>query len=309
VRSTIGRSLSGWSGIGDWEGRGQASLNPYLCDDNACLIDESSRDRKHLTIPEGITRLRNALRTPRQCIRLIGLSGVGKTRFVQALFEPNVGNDPLDPSLAIYTDYSTETTPIARDMARDLIARRQRATLVVDNCNPNTHSELARICGSDDSEVSLITVEYDVRDDEPERTDVFRLDSASRELVAEWIKQSFSHVSQVDRERIAEFSDGNFRVAGALAQTLCKGETLGSLKNRDLLVCAVVAMCTNQLRCGLTLLLSVSVPLSSVASCSCCSLWARLSAQQVQSCRKRCATCRSSDFPAIPEARRNPLNP
>jgi hypothetical protein len=235
VRRAIGHPLSGWSGIGDWECRGRGNLKPYLLDNNACLIDESSRDNKHRTIAEGITRLRIALRTPRQCIRLIGLSGVGKTRLVQALFEPDVGNDALDPSIAIYTDYSTETTPTARDMARELIARGERAILVVDNCNPNTHSELARLCASDGSEVNLITVEYDVRDDEPEQTDVFRLESASRKLVAEWIKQSFPHVSQVDRERIAEFSDGNFRVAGALAQTLRKGDTIGSLKNRDLL--------------------------------------------------------------------------
>jgi hypothetical protein len=235
MRSTIGRPLSGWSGIGDWEGQGKGDLKPYLFDDNACLIDEGSRDSKHLTVAEGITRLRTALRTPRRCIRLIGLSGVGKTRLVQALFQPPVGNEPLDSSVAIYTDYSTETTPTARDMARDLIARGERAILIVDNCNPNTHSELARLCASDGSHVSLITVEYDVRDDEPEQTDVFRLESASRELVAEWIKQSFPHVSQVDRERIAEFSDGNFRVARALAQTLHKGETLGSLKSRDLL--------------------------------------------------------------------------
>lgn len=235
VRNTIGRPLSGWSGIGDWEGRGKVNLKPYRFDDNACLIDESSRESKHLTIPEGIARFRTALRKPRHCIRFIGLSGVGKTRFVQALFESNVGSDPLDPSIAIYTDYSTETTPTARDMARDLIARQERAILIVDNCNPDTHSELARLCSSDESKVSLITVEYDVRDDEPEQTDVFRLESASRELVAEWIKDSFPHVSQVDRERIAVFSDGNFRVAGALAQTLRKGETLGSLKSRDLL--------------------------------------------------------------------------
>jgi hypothetical protein len=234
VRSRVGRALSGWSGIGDWGGRGNGNLKPYLYNDNACLIDGRSRDSKHVTITEGITRLRTALRTPRQCIRLIGLSGVGKTRLVQALFEQNVGNDPLDSSLAVYTDYSTETIPTARDMARDLNARRQRAILVIDNCNPNTHSELARLCASDGSELSLITVEYDVRDDEPEQTDVFRLESASRDLVAEWIKQTFPDVSQVDRERIAEFSDSNFRVAGALAQTLGKGETLGSLKNRDL---------------------------------------------------------------------------
>jgi len=235
VRHTIGRPLSGWSGIGDWEGDGKGSPKPYLFDDNACLIDVSSRDSKHLTILEGITRLRIALRTARQCIRLIGLSGVGKTRLVQALFEPTVGNDPLDRSVTIYTDYSTETTPTARDMARDLIARGERAILIVDNCKPNTHSELAALCALDGSKVSLITVEYDVRDDEPEQTDVFRLESASRKLVADWIEHSFPHVSQVDRERIAEFSDGNFRVAGALAQTLRKGETLGSLKSRDLL--------------------------------------------------------------------------
>jgi hypothetical protein len=234
VRSTIGRPLSGWSGIGDWEGRGNVNRKPYLSDDKACLIDERSHDSKHVTITEGITRLRNALRTPRQCIRLIGLSGLGKTRLVQALFEENVGDDPLDPSLAIYTDYSVETTPTARDMARYLIIGQHRAILVVDNCNPATHSELARLCASNGSEVSLITVEYDVRDDELEQTDAFRLESASRELVAEWIKQSFPNVSQVDRERIATFSDGNFRVAGALAQTLGKGETLGSLKDREL---------------------------------------------------------------------------
>ncbi len=218
---------------GNWECRGNANLKPYLSDDNACLIDEGSRDRKHVTISEGINRLRDALRTPQQCIRLIGLSGVGKTRLVQALFEPDIGNDPLDPSLAVYTDYSKEPTPTAREMARQLIARRQHAILVVDNCNPSTHSELARLCASDGS-VSLITVEYDVRDDEPEHTDVFRLRAASPELVTEWIKQSFPHVSQVDRERIAEFSDGNFRVAGALAQTVRRGETLGSLRSRDL---------------------------------------------------------------------------
>jgi hypothetical protein len=234
VRGKIGRPLSGWSGIGDWEGRGNDNRKPYLYNDNACLIDQRSRESKHITIAEGVARLRNALRTPRQCIRLIGLSGVGKSRFVQALFEQDIGEDPLDPSLTIYTDYSSETTPTARDMARDMIARRQRAILIVDNCNPNTHSELARLCASDGSEVSLITVEYDVRDDEPELTDVFRLQSASRELVTEWVKQSFPNVSQVDRERIAEFSDGNFRVAGALAQTVGKGETLGSLKSREL---------------------------------------------------------------------------
>jgi hypothetical protein len=153
---------------------------------------------------------------------------------VQALFENGVGADPLDSSIAVYTDYSETTVPTARDMARELIAHQKRAILVVDNCNPSTHAELARLCAGDTSQVSLITVEYDVRDDEPEHTAVFRLQAASSELVTEWLKQSFPDVSQGDCEKIAEFSDGNFRVARALAETLGKGETLGRLKSREL---------------------------------------------------------------------------
>lgn len=234
VRSRTGNSLSGWSSIGNWDGTKEKPSKAYLSDDSACMIDERSRERHHLTIPEGISRLREGLRAPGQCIRLVGLSGTGKTRLVEALFEEDVGVEPLDPSIAIYTDYSGETEPTARDMARQLIAQKQRAILVVDNCNPQTHSELARLCAGESSVLSLLTVEYDVADDEPEHTDVFRLETASPELVSEWLKKSFKAVSQVDREAIAKFSDGNFRVAGVIAGTLKKGETLGSLKDREL---------------------------------------------------------------------------
>jgi hypothetical protein len=236
VHSRIGLRLAGWGCIGNWVGTTVVEPGTYLFDDKTCLTDERSREREQLTISEGIARLRLALRTPGQCIRLVGLSGLGKTRLVQALFESQIGAEPLDPSLAVYTDYSVETDPTARDMARQLIMRGHRAILVVDNCNPATHSELARICSDNASNVSLLTVEYDVGDDEPERTEVFRLQSASTELVSQWLKQSFPNVSQVDRSTIADFSDGNFRVARAIAETLGKGETLGKLKSRDLFV-------------------------------------------------------------------------
>ena len=234
VRSRVGRPISGWSNIADWGGSGEAGLKSYLFTDKACLVDERSHERKQLPILDGIAHLRTALRIPKQCIRLVGLSGLGKTRLVQALFESGVGEEPLDPSLAVYTDYSEETDPTALEMARQLVERGQFVILIVDNCNPSTHSELARLCTSKASKISLITVEYDVRDDKPERTEVFRLQSADPELVAEWLKQSFPSISQIDRKKIAEFSDGNFRIAQALAETLGKGETLGRLKSHQL---------------------------------------------------------------------------
>jgi hypothetical protein len=89
----------------------------------------------------------------------------------------------------------------------------QHAVLIVDTCNPKTRGELATICTSRDSKVSLLTVEYNIGDDEPEQTEVFRLTGTSINLVEKWIKREFKNVSQIGRKRIAEFSGGNFRVA------------------------------------------------------------------------------------------------
>lgn len=234
VRSKIGGAIAGWRPIGRWNDTGIAADGGYLLSDTACLIDERSKDANTLSIVDGIALLRTSLTAPRQCIRLIGMSGLGKTRLAQALFEPGVGENPLDPALSVYTDYSDDITPPAREMARRLVDSGQRAILVVDNCNPATHGDLVTVCGSADSNVSLLTIEYDVRDDEPERTEVFRLTSASNSLITSWLERDFAHVSQVDRGRIAEFSAGNFRIAQALAETLLRGETLGQLKNRQL---------------------------------------------------------------------------
>lgn len=234
VREKIGSPLSGWQALGDWSGTRIGGDGDFIFDDTACLVDARGKEQSVLPMIEGIAQLRAILAQSGQCVRLIGMSGLGKTRLVQALFESEIGSDPLDPSLAIYTDYSETPDPTARQLALGLIERDQRAILVVDNCNPQTHSDLAKICSSKASKVSLITVEYDVRDDEPERTEVFRLQSASNSTLVEWLKATFPHVTQVDRDRIAEFSGGNFRVAGVLAETVKRGDTLGDLRDREL---------------------------------------------------------------------------
>jgi len=234
VRSKIGGPAAGWRPIGDWKDALVAEDRGYLVDDRACLIDESTQGKEILSIPDGIARMRTRLGIARQCIRLIGMSGLGKTRLVQALFEPEVGEAPLDPALSIYTDYSDDTLPPARELARRLVDEGARAILIVDNCTPAIHGELAVICSGVTSDLSLLTVEYDVRDDEPESTDVFRLTGVSENLVEQWLEREFNHISQVDRGRIASFSEGNFRVARSLAETLRRGETLGQLRNQDL---------------------------------------------------------------------------
>jgi len=49
------------------------------------------------------------LRIPGHVARLVGLSGVGKTRLAEALFDSTFGEEALDSSLAIYTNVADET--------------------------------------------------------------------------------------------------------------------------------------------------------------------------------------------------------
>ena len=101
---------------------------------------------------------------------------IGKTRLVQALFEKiNDGDTPLEPQRAFYTDTGLDPNPSISDMLENLSILEQEAFLVVDNCSAELHSQLAskRI----NTNVKQITVEYDIRDDEPEKTDIVRIEA------------------------------------------------------------------------------------------------------------------------------------
>ena len=120
-------------------------------------------------------------------------------------------------------------------LANQLVNDKSRAVLIVDNCPPDLHRRLTQACSKPHSTVSLLTVEYDVRDDIPEeRTSVFRLEPASDDLIEKLVFGRFPHIGQVDARSIAEFSGGDARVAIALANTVQQGETLTGFRNEEL---------------------------------------------------------------------------
>ena len=183
VRNKIGRQLNGWRPYENWATAPGGIEEEYLLDDGLRMHDGTKPKNKGMSAKDGLKKLRSALSTPGTSVRLAGLSGVGKTRLVQAMFDERVGRQTPNLSLAFYTDISYNPDPDPRTFAEQLIAGKTRAIMIVDNCPPDLHRQLTKTCSGSHSTVSLLTVEYDVRDDLAEETSVFRLEPASEELI------------------------------------------------------------------------------------------------------------------------------
>jgi len=236
VRHKIGRPLQGWQSYSNWSAAPAGSSDEYLVDEKARIRIRTGITDKDHSIREGIRRIRTRLGTSRGIARLVGLSGVGKTRFAEALFDDRIGDSALNPALAHYTNIADEPDPQPGVMLSQLVASKSPAILVVDNCPSDLHKRLTQQCqsASGSGNVSLLTIEYDIREDLPEETDVIELKAASGDLIESLLASRYPHLSQVDRQRIAEFSGGNARIAIALASTASHGGTLASLKDEDL---------------------------------------------------------------------------
>jgi hypothetical protein len=234
VRSKIGRALPGWRPYEAWAYAPEGVSGEYLLDDAVCIRTDTEATEPGLSAAVGIQRVRDRLRHPGGVVRLVGLSGVGKTRFVQALFDSRVGESSLDSALALYTDVADGPDPSPANLIQNLIASRSRAIVVVDNCPPDLHRRISDVCRVPESTVSVITVEYDIREDQPEGTEVFELEVSSEALIETLLKHRFSYLSWIDLHTIAQFSGGNARIAIALAETVHRDETIAGMSDENL---------------------------------------------------------------------------
>lgn len=234
VKERVGRAFDGWRPYGAWSGVAENVDAEYLLDDKLRLHLGKHQNAPTQSVAQAIDELRDELIQPGKIVRLVGLSGVGKTRLAQALFDARIGARPLPPSLAVYTNLSDNPNPQPTGLASDLIANRIRAVLIIDNCPPDLHRRLTELCSGQNSTVSVLTVEYDVRDDQPEGTHIITLDTSSPELIEKLVQRRYPHLSQVNARTIADASGGNARIAIALAETVERTDTIAGLSNDEL---------------------------------------------------------------------------
>lgn len=233
VRAVLGQPLSGWQSYGRWSNVPHGMTDELIMAPGVSVVLPEQRHRK-LTIEQAIVPTRQMITASSKAIRIAGLSGVGKTRFVQALFDETIGEGALDRTSVVYVDTGADPVPSARQMLDHLIEDGRRAIVVIDNCQPALHSDLASRISSCDKNIKLITVEYDIRDDKPQTTEVIQIEADGPEIAEALVLRRYPKIGQANATRVAQFSSGNTRVALALADRVEAEETLAQLSDAHL---------------------------------------------------------------------------
>lgn len=235
VRSKLGgQSVSGWFPYQRWAGTPDDMDDEFLMDEHPCVTDLNSRHKKPMSIASGINLVREKLGKTGAVIRLIGLSGVGKTRFAQALFEENVGENPLPKTNVIYADLGNNPTPSVLDLVTYLKTNDCTCYVVLDNCPPDLHRTIQKEVSSHRAKLSLLTIEYDISDDQPEETEVINIEPSSIRTISKLVLKRFPFLGRVNADKVAEFSGGNARLAIALASRVEPDETLTNFSDDEL---------------------------------------------------------------------------
>lgn len=233
VRLLIGQPLSGWQSYGRWTNVPTAMTDDLILAPGVSVILPGQHHQK-LPIEQAISPTRQLISSSEKAIRIAGLSGVGKTRFVQALFDEQIGQDALDRTSVVYVDTGADPVPSARQMIDHLAQDGRTATVVIDNCPPALHADLASRITSSENRIKLITVEYDIRDDKPQTTEVIHIEADGPEIAEALVLRRYPGIGQANAHRVAEFSSGNTRVALAVAERVEVGESLAHLSDANL---------------------------------------------------------------------------
>lgn len=213
--------------VREWLGLAQL-LNAQTWDSWAKYGDNKFKFVENDDVRSRITWLRSHLARPCAVARLMGLSGLGKTRLAMEAFRPPVDESTFPEQHA----FSREVVYVdATILPADLVAavagwRREekRVVVVVDNCELTLHNLLRKEVEASGSRLSLLTLDYEpVSEQDITADDIIILPSS--ELVKGIIEQAYQDVlSKEDIERIVEFAEGFPRIAVLLAQARLKDE-------------------------------------------------------------------------------------
>ena len=178
-----------------WAGRTGYDQSPLVEDDRLPGL------RDHLP---------NLVSEPRQFVRVVGLSGVGKTRLIlEALgaTEEEVSAGLFLSDLVMYAIQSQVGSHVINEIVQNLADSGARAVVVVDNCDPDNHQVLAGMVLRQSSRLSLVTIDNEI----PTGTldgNTLKVGEAAPSVTQGIINYLLPGIPYEDQSRLERFSEG-----------------------------------------------------------------------------------------------------
>ena len=187
-----------------------------------------------------IKNIKEQVKEKRSIIRIVGLSGLGKTRMVLEAFRPDEDSSchSSTPNGVIYLDISQIDSNAVITNVRNWSTQGLRGILIVDNCNLVIHNLLKAEIIRDVSNLSLITIDSSTesKDHSQEKYLFINVERSPDETVRSIFNEYHSNqVNQDTLNKIVKFSNGFPQIAILLMNANIKlGEDICRLNDENL---------------------------------------------------------------------------
>lgn len=189
---------------------------------------------KNLAYPyvdtDDLQQLKQCLVNNKGIVRLIGLSGMGKTRLVKDAF--NDGEHNLHFLYADCNDFKKETIYNRLEI---LFHNDKQATIVIDNCDKDFLFKIIELRDSSNAINPIITIYNDPNERRVSGTDLIILERDQNDAVVLGILSKNPVLTEEQRAKTADFASGNPKMAELLVRGLNSGRALGDLDDSELM--------------------------------------------------------------------------
>ena len=198
-----------------------------------------SGDAEHDSFPrvedERLAGLRQELLrliTQRQGVaRVVGLSGVGKTRLVMEALAPAAEGEETGYDLSTLVMYTSQQE--IGSVVQTLAGIGQPAIVVVDDCLLSTHRTLSNVVQRQGSRLSLVTIDDEVPVGTLEDSTI-KVDLAPSSVTETIINQALPGLPTEDQRRLSRFSRGFPKIATRLSLIWPRSEPVINATDDDL---------------------------------------------------------------------------
>ena len=206
-----------------WAGRHEHDSSPFVADTRLAKFGET---------------LRALVTPPRGVARIVGLSGVGKSRLVLEALGPTDEEETACPrlcDLVLYTVESEAGSTTVKSIVQNLADVSIRAVVVVDRCPSDTRLDLAAMVKRSSSRLSLITIDHEIPPDERLPNDTLLVERADTAVIDGILKHVAPNLPPEDHRRLLLFAAGYPQLARLIGQAWLSDIPIASATDDDLI--------------------------------------------------------------------------